>query len=304
MIAKLQRVPLRKVWKTEREFTAWVQDNIDVLNDVLDLQLANAEREQSAGAFSVDLVAEDEAGDPVVIENQLEKSDHDHLGKLITYLTAIGARNAIWIVSNPRPEHVSAITWLNESSSAAFFLVKVEAVQIEKSTSAPLLTLIVGPSDESREVGKKKTELAERHIIRKKFWTELLNKAKKKTKLHAGRSPTKESWISAGGGKTGLSFVYVIKRHEVGVEFYIDLGDSAKNEQFFDGIFIHHKEVEKSFGGPLMWQRLEGKRACRIKKVINIGGYQDETKWPEIQEAMINAMIHLANAVRPQISKI
>ena len=211
-IGKLSRVPLREVWRHEAlDFTTWMQDNIDVLNEVIDLNLENVEREQSAGTFSVDLVAEDDSGNPVIIENQLEKSDHDHLGKLITYLTAIGASSAIWIVANPRPEHVNAISWLNEASSASFYLLKVEAIKIGESSPAPLLTLIVGPSAEGREVGEKKRELKERHIIRRRFWTELLEKAKSKTNLHANISPGKDSWIGAGSGKQGLGFNYVIK---------------------------------------------------------------------------------------------
>ena len=111
MVGKLQRVAMRDAFKHEaRDFTTWLRDNIDVLNDVLGLSLANAEREKAAGDFNVDLVAEDEAGNPVVIENQLEKSNHEHLGKLLTYLTSIGAKIGIWIVSDPRPEHVTAIS--------------------------------------------------------------------------------------------------------------------------------------------------------------------------------------------------
>ena len=153
MIGKIQRVPLRDVWKHEAlDLTKWLQDNLDVLNDVLEFSLSNAEREQSAGDFSVDLVAEDDEGGVVIIENQLEKSDHAHLGKLITYLTALQAKKAIWIVAEPRPEHVAAITWLNESSAASFYLLKLEGIRINDSAPAPLLTLIVGPSEE--EIGR------------------------------------------------------------------------------------------------------------------------------------------------------
>jgi RecB family endonuclease NucS len=96
MVGKLKRVRLREVWKNEaKDFTCWLQDNIDVLNEVLDISLSSPEREQDAGNFSVDLVAEDQSGNPVIIENQLEKSNHDHLGKVITYLTAIEAKTAI-----------------------------------------------------------------------------------------------------------------------------------------------------------------------------------------------------------------
>ena len=121
---------------------------MDVLTEALGFAPQNPEREQAAGTFSVDLVAEDAEGNVVVIENQLEKSDHDHLGKLVTYAAALNARAAIWIVSDPRPEHVQAISWLNNSGLANFFLLKVEAIQIGESPPAPLLTLITGPSEE------------------------------------------------------------------------------------------------------------------------------------------------------------
>ncbi len=307
MIGKLQRVPLREVWKHEAlDFTRWLQDNIDVLNEVLDLSLSNAEREQLAGAFSVDLVAEDEAGNPVVIENQLEKSNHEHLGKLITYLTAIGAKTGIWIVADPRPEHVSAISWLNESSAAAFYLLKVEAVQIGDSSPAPLLTLIVGPSEESREVGETKKELAERYTVRHRFWNELLERAKGKTNLHAHISPSQYSWIGTGAGKRGLGFNYVVRKHEANVELYIDRGKEAddENKAIFDTLAATKDVIESGFGGPLEWQRLEGKRACRIKKQIELGGYRDDAKWPAIQNAMIEAMIRLEKALRPHIAKL
>src|SRR4051812_22540760 len=99
VIGRLKRVPLREVWKHEAyDFTQWLQENIDVLNEALQLNLANVERESTAGSFSVDLVAEDEGGHKVIIENQLEKSNHDHLGKVITYFTALEASAAIWIV--------------------------------------------------------------------------------------------------------------------------------------------------------------------------------------------------------------
>src|SRR5262249_43141766 len=117
---------------------------------------------KGCGSESCQLVAEDEGSGTVIIENQLEKSNHDHLGKLITYLTGMGAKAAIWIVSDPRSEHVAAVAWLNKSSSADFYMVKVEAVRIGNSPPAPLFTLIVGPSKETKDVGETKKQIAER----------------------------------------------------------------------------------------------------------------------------------------------
>lgn len=307
MVGKIKRVPLREIWKHEAfDFTTWLQDNIDVLNDIIDLPLSSAEREQSAGRFSVDLVAEDEGGNPVIIENQLEKSNHDHLGKIITYLTAIEAKNAIWIVADPRPEHVGAITWLNESSSANFYLLKIEGICIGNSEPAPLLTLIVGPSEESREVGVKKKEIAERYNIRHKFWKDLLEKAKEKTRLHAQISPSRESWISTGAGKSGLLLNYSITKHDGKVELYIDRGkdSESENKAIYEELYTHKDEIEKEFGEPLSWERLDTKRASRISKRIVVGGYRDEDRWTAIQDAMIDAMIKLGRALKPFIIKL
>ena len=307
-IGKLQRVPLRDVWKHEAyDFTKWLQDNIDVLNEVIDLNLSNPEREQSAGAFSVDLVAEDESGNPVIIENQLEKSNHEHLGKILTYLVAMAAKTAIWIVADPRPEHISAITWLNESSSASFYLLKIETIKIGDSTPAPLLTVIVGPSEEGKGVGKTKQEIAERYIIRERFWTQLLKVSKQKTKLHANISPTQHNWLGTSAGKRGLSFNYALRKSEAQVELYIDRGKEGdkENKEIFEMLFKHKEEIEKSFGEQLEWEKLEGKRACRISKRIKVGGYRDvEEKWPQIHEAMVNNMIRLEEALRPYIKKL
>ena len=305
-IGSLQRVTLREVWPHEaQDFTPWLAENIDVLNNAIDLSLSIIEREQAAGDFSVDLVAEDESGNPVIIENQLERSNHDHLGKLITYLTQIGAKAAIWIVSDPRPEHISAISWLNESSSAAFYLLKLEAVRIEDSLPAPLLTLIVGSSEENQEVGETKREFTERYSLRRRFWTQLLERAKEETLLHANSSPSQRSeiWTRV---KSGLSLRYVIRQYGSGVELYIDRGRDADNEnnELFDTLEEARGEIEEDFGEPLEWQRLEGQRSCRIGKQLSLGGYRDEEKWQEIQDAMIDAMIRLEAAFRPHIERL
>lgn len=308
MVQKIKRVPLREAFKHEAyDFTKWLQDNLDVLNDRIDnFSLTSAEREAAAGDFSVDLVAEDEAGNKVIIENQLEKSNHDHLGKLITYLVAIEATAAIWIVSDPRPEHVSAITWLNESSSASFYLLKLEAIKVGDSDPAPLLTLIVGPSDATKAVGKTKREIGERHNIRRDFWTKLLRLAKAKTKLHATISPSSHNWLSTGAGKYGFSFSYGIREHEGDVFLYIDRGKDSgdQSKTVYDALYEHKAEIEKAFGSKLEWERLDGKRASVINKTITVGGWKDPEKWSEVQEAMVDAMIRLENAFRPIIEKL
>ena len=251
-------------------------------------------------------MAEDEAGKTVVIENQLEKSDHDHLGKLLTYLVAVGAKMGIWIVSDPRPEHVRTVSWLNESSSASFYLLKVEAVRLGDSPPAPLLTLVVGPSEATRQVGRTKEEWAERETLRYRFWEGLLEKSRPKTKLHANISPSRDGWISVGAGKSGLGFNYVIRDRDARVELYIDRGKDSEeeNKAIFEALAASREDIEERFGGALVWERLEGKRASRICRVVEQGSYRDEERWSEIQDAMIDAMIRMEKALRPHLSRL
>jgi hypothetical protein len=306
-IGKLERVDLREVWKHEAmDFTQWLQENIGVLNDALDLNLVNVDREKATGDFSIDLVAEDDGGGTVIIENQLEKSNHDHLGKIITYLTGMGARSAIWIVSDPRPEHVAAIAWLNEASSAAFYMVKVEAVRIGDSPAAPLFTLIVGPSDETKEVGQTKQKIAERYVIRKRWWTQLVERSAKVSKLHAHITPGEYSYLGTSSGVRGLNLNYTVTQEESTAELYIDRGKNSEeeNKDIFDQLQAHRAEIEKVFGGTLSWERLEGKRACRIA-FTEAGGYRSpDTKWPELQDGIIDAMTRLERALRPFVNQL
>lgn len=307
-IGKIERVPLRELWKHEaHNLTTWLEDNIDVLNDALGIDLTNAEREQAAGKFSVDLVAEDDTGGTVIIENQLEKSDHDHLGKLITYTAFRDARVAIWIVADPRPEHVRAISWLNESSPADFFLVKIEGIRIGNSPPAPLLTLIVGPSPESREVGEAKKDRAERYHVRREFWTGLLETAKGRTKLHAAVSPGEYGWVGASAGKRGLNLNYVITQHGSSVELYIDRGRDAEDEnaQIFEALLAHKHDIEAAFGAPLSWEPLETKRASRIAYRMANGGYRDDpSTWPKVYDEMVDGMVKLEKAIRPFLKEL
>ena len=307
-IGKLERVALREVWKHEaHDFTMWLQENVDVLNDALDLTIVELDREQNAGTFSVDLLGDDSAGRRVIVENQLERSDHDHLGKLITYLTVLDAQVAVWLVAEPRPEHVRAVAWLNESSSASFYLAKVEAIRIGDSPAAPLLTLITGPSVEVQEAGRAKKDLVEREVARLAFWTRLLDRAKGRTKLHGAISPQPYNWIGTTAGlPAGVQLNYVVRQHDAQVEIYIDAGQGSEeeNQRVFDVLASHSAEIDGNSGGPLEWQSLEGKRACRIRKVIDEGGWRDEERWPTVYKLMIDAMIQLEQAVRPHLMGI
>jgi hypothetical protein len=307
-IGKLEQVELRQLWKHEENgFSAWLASNLDVLGQAIGLSLLNPERETGAGDFAVDLVIESSQGERIIIENQLEATDHGHLGKVITYLTNLDAKAAIWIASRPRPEHIRAVQWLNEASpdDTAFHLVQLAAYRIGNSEPAPLFTVIVGPSVESRDFGKQKKELAERHVNLLEFWEGLLARAKTLgVPTHGQRSPTTDGWLTAGAGvRSGVSYVYVIWNDSAGVELYIDTLDKAWSEYFFEQLFGRRVEIERAFGEPLTWERLDEKRACRVRfEIAGAGIRSPRERWGALQDAMVSSMDRLSRALKPVLT--
>lgn len=306
-ISRLTKVPLRDLWKHEaHSFTVWLADNLDFLSEALGYQLTLDQREISAGDFSADIRAEDPQGNYVIIENQLEKTNHDHLGKLITYMSNLDAKTAIWITSEPRPEHEAAVHWLNETlpEDTAFYLIKIEAYKIGDSDSAPLFTIVAGPSPETKQVGAQKKELAKRHVQRLDFWKQLLEKSKEKTSVFSNISAGTKSWVSASAGRRGFIFAYVINMDYWSVEVYIDTGDGNENKRFFDKLFLQKDKIEKIFGNSLEWQRLDERRASRIRYTGPDKGLEAVDEWTVIQNNMIDAMVRLTNALKPEIKNL
>ena len=310
-IGKLESVPVRDLWKhEERDFSQWLESNLDVLSEAVDITLTNPKRETAAGSFSCDMVCDGPDDEAVIIENQLEQTNHDHLGKLLTYLAILEIKTAIWVSTSPRIEHIRTIQWLNDvtPTNFSFYLVHLAAFRISGSElAAPLFTVVVRPSVESKNFGKEKNELAERHVLRLRFWGQLLERARVKGVLfHAQRSPSKDLWLSAGAGvRSGISFTYLVwMNQETGVELYIDTGNGVENKRIFDTLASHKQEIESVFDKPLLWERLDNKRGSRIRFILLNGGLMDEAKWPEIQEAMIQAMDKLAKALKPYLSLI
>ncbi len=307
-IGKIQRASLREAFRHEaHNFTVWLENNIDALGESLDLELTVVEREKSVGSFNVDLFCEDKHGNRVIVENQLERSDHDHLGKLLTYLVNLDATRAIWVTSDARPEHERVIDWLNESMGAdfSFYLVQVEAIRIGESPYAPLFTVVAGPDEQTREIGETKKELADRHYHRKEFWTQLLERSQKVTHLGANRSPSTDHWLTIATGKSGISYNYLILKDGAAIDLNIDVKDQGKNKAIFDKLCLDSDAIEAALGTTLEWKRLDDKRASRIILAFEgMGSLNEPETWPTLQETMIDTMIRFDQIMRPRIANL
>lgn len=305
VVSRLKRVPVRFVWKREeKDFTPWLAKNIDILGETLGIELSVVEREADVGEhFEADLLAEGPNGDYVVIENQFGKSDHDHLGKVITYFANLEAKAAVWICEHPQPEHIEAIGWLNKNTphDTSFYLIKLEAFQIESSPPAPHFSIVSEPSRQIKEAGEVKGELAERHIRRLEFWKQLLEKSNEKMTLFSNVSPSKDNWISAGAGISGVLYQYVILMDGARIQLSIESGDINKNKKIFDALHESKQQIERDFGKQLVWRRLDDRKSSRIEKVLENKGLKDMDDWSGIQDKMIDAMIRFEKALGKHI---
>jgi hypothetical protein len=301
MVGKLKIVDLREIWKHEAyDFTSWLFDNIEVLNDQLGLNLNSLEKEKSVGPFSADIFAEDTTGRLVIIENQLTRTDHDHLGKILTYLSNLDAKIAIWISIDPRPEHVTAINYLNEvvPQDTKFYLLKVQAFQIGDSEPAPLFTIEAGPSIERKAGGDVKKEFAKMDERRYEFFEQLLSVCNQKTNLFSNISPIGyQNWIAAGTGKSGTAWSIESYNSFSRVSLGFNSPSGELNKNRFEELFNHKKEIENSFGEPLIWHFKENRKQHGIRSETTIGGINDETKWAEIQIDLVDRIIRLEKAL-------
>ena len=179
--ARLSDTNPRDAWPDEaRDFTPWLVDNIDRLSETLDLDLEATDSEVAVDSFSADIVATDSGtGDRVLIENQLESSDHRHLGQVLTYLAGLEAKAVVWIAPRFREEHLSAIRWLNANTTQdfAFFAVRLRVVRIGDSPLAPVFEIVEKPNTWERRLGRRVTAAeSELTQLRERFWARYLQK--------------------------------------------------------------------------------------------------------------------------------
>lgn len=268
-MSKLTKLPLRTIWKHEAiDFTNWLagEENLQLLSETVGVELMNAQTEVGVGQFHVDILAEDETGHKVVIENQLESTNHDHLGKLITYASGLGAEVVIWIVSRAREEHEQAINWLNEHTTeeANFFLIEIEIWQIGDSSPAPRFNVIAKPNDWAKTVkqsgsGNKVTELK---LQQQSFFESLREYGAQNAKyIKSWQTPRAQHWytIRVGSSQAKLSVTINSKEKQVAVEVYIN-----DSKDLFHKLYANKDEIESKLDMKLDWQELPDKKASRI----------------------------------------
>jgi hypothetical protein len=284
-LGKLKKVDLRTAWKHEAlDFTNWLaqEENLSILSDEIGIGLQLIETEASVGKFSVDILAEEEnTGKKVVIENQLELTDHTHLGQIITYASGYDAEVVIWIVKDVRDEHKQAIDWLNDHTDDKinFFAIKMELWQIENSPPAPKFHIISKPNDWAKAIKTNvgKSKLTDTKLLQLEFWNkfkEYVQSTNSKLRL---RKAHPQNWysISFGTSLAHLALSINTKTNEIACCVYID-----DSQEIFNSLEKDKQRIEKELGMELEWMPLDGRKASGIQ-IKTFGDINNSDEWDD-----------------------
>lgn len=290
-LAKLKQVDLRKVWQHEAsEFTNWLanKENLSLLSDEIGIEMSLIQTEARVGKFYVDILAEEEnTGRKIVIENQLEATNHDHLGKLITYASGFDAEIIIWIVKDVRDEHKQAIDWLNEHTDeyAYFFAIKMEIWQIGNSPYAPKFQVISQPNDWAKAIKASPADsgLSETKIMQLEFWTDFRKYGQERSTRLRFRKPYPQHWydLSIGSSKAHIALICDTQNNQLRCELYI-----PDDKELYKSLETYKADIEGELEYDLEWMLLEGKKASRIRTITKADISSSE-KWEEYFDWLI-----------------
>jgi hypothetical protein len=305
-LSKLERVPLRKAWEHEAsDFTPWLAEteNLNALAMKLGLsELVHVATEHWVGDFKLDILCTD-GDEQVIIENQLEKTNHSHLGQIIAYAAGVGAKKVIWVAESFRPEHASALQFLNDNTTEdlSFFAVEVELYRIGDSPLAPNFEVVVKPNDwtkSGREQAKAASSASPTKVLQQKFWMALIDKLASDAPKIRPQKPRPQHWLNNSIGRSGfgLNITANTRDERIGVELWIP---GAEAKRHFANLLEKKGEIETKLGFELDWQELPDAKACRIASWYPHASIEEEGRWNEYMEWITKRLLKMDEVLRP-----
>ncbi len=302
-LSRLEEVTdLRMVWPHEaKDFTPWLSqdDNIALLSDAIGLDITVDETESSVGDFNVDIYASETGTNrKIIIENQLEDTDHEHLGKLITYASGKSADVIVWVVKHAREEHKAAIEWLNNHTdeNISFFLCEIKLYRIGDSEPAVKFDVIEKPNDWTKEV-KKNESANEIQQQRYEYWLAFQDYAFQNAefaRIYNRRKPSMDHWLNYSVGSSACHFavLQIRKQKDLGVELYI-----YDDKELFHELFKNKDNIESIAGLSFDWRELPQRKASRIIIVEKVD-FDDRNQWTKQFDWVVDVMIKMKKAFK------
>ncbi len=316
-LGRLERVSLRKVWASESgHFTPWLgqEENLRLLGDAIGLELELEDQEKDVGPFRADLLCKNTLDDSwVLIENQLERTDHGHLGQLLTYAAGLEAVTIIWVAERFTDEHRAALDWLNEKTDDGvnFFGLEVELWRIGDSPIAPKFNIVSKPNDWTKRVqtaAAKGGELSSHKQAQLKFWIAFRDYMEEHSSIRC-QKPFPQHWMNHSLGRTGAHLASIASTWdssqegggpELRVELYLN-GMNAK--QWFARLAGEKDATEQEIGESLVWYNPENAKMSRIY-LRKSADWLDESQWPAQHEWLRKHLELFTKVFQPRIKKL
>jgi len=311
-LGRLERVELRDIWLSEAsDFTPWLarKENLDILGETLGIDLELEAQERAVGPFRADILCKDIGTDRwVLIENQLERTDHNHLGQLLTYASGLEAVTIIWIAARFTEEHRSTLDWLNRITDESFrFLgLEVELWRIGDSQPAPKFNIVSKPNDWSQSIAQAAraiddAELSETRIMQRAYWTafdQVLSAAG--GPISGGKKPQPQSWMNYSIGKSHIKLAAVMVRpkKQVRTELYIS---SDKAKAFFNLLEAQKDQIERELGFALDWEELPEGKDSRIVVSLDDAVPENEADWTRQHEWLARRLNEMHRVLAPRV---
>ena len=294
--ASLEAQEVREYWEHEaQEFTPWIageirSEGVSELEDSLGLDLEITEEEKSVGRYNVDILAEVvDDNRNVIIENQLNPSDHDHLGKSIAYASGVDADIIVWIAPRFYDEHRDAIQWLNENSREGvdLFAIRLEVWKIGDSDPAVRLNPVAEPSEWKEKAKRSEGELTETEQLQEEFWTEFRDRIEDRDTPLSARKPNPQHWYNNPIGKTGFELAFILNSRDNELRAELIIRD---NPEAYGELIEQSQQIESEFDWELTWHEPEETRAGKERSRIVVtksADVTDQDQWDEYLDWMI-----------------
>ena len=310
-LGSLKKLNPRTQWPNEAvNFTPWLaeEENIQLLATALGIELEVESIEAAVGPYSADILARDTAtGNYVIIENQLSKTDHDHLGKMITYAAFLGASAIVWLAPKFTDEHKKALDWLNDNSSEdiSFYGVVVELWQIDKSLPAVMFNVTSKPLGLVRKVGITKTigELSKTKKLQLEWWKFFSDELLKKKVIPSVRKPLPQSWYDVPLGRSGIHISNIANTYDRKIKVRVYLRTSSNADAALIQLLDQREEIEAELGTKLIWNPYpenQDKTIC----VYHDADISKREKWQEYCDWMIDMTKNFREVFIPRVREL
>ncbi len=312
-LGKLEKVDLRQIWETEAvDFTPWLaqEDNIKLLGDTVGLELEVEAQEKEVGPFRADILCKDTGTNNwVLIENQLERTDHAHLGQLLTYAAGLNAVTIVWISDKFTEEHRAALDWLNEitESQFNFFGLEIELWQIGNSPVAPKFNIVSKPNDWGRTVKAatariESENLTETKKLQLEYWTAFREYVLENSKILKPQKPLPQHWTNLAIGRSYFHMVAAVDTWDKKISVILVMsGPNAKPHYY---LFERDKErIEQELGLTPEWRELPEKKESHVTIRKNLDP-TDRSLWAEQHKWLLEHLEKFHNALSPRIKKL